>query len=86
MSRLRKLNTRVVVLVLTLVALAMALTLTIPTPVAAGNCGVETHYFSDASRTTEVGVRARTPSWCECVFYGWGIITSYSKAQAATCL
>ncbi|MEA2560553.1 MAG: hypothetical protein QOH06_2057 [Acidobacteriota bacterium] len=85
MSKLRKLNTRVVFLMLTLVALAMVLTLTNPTPVAAAGCGVETHYFSDANRTNEVGLRARMPSACECVFYGWGVITSYTKLEPAPC-
>jgi hypothetical protein len=86
MSKLKKVNTRVLCLVLALAALATVLTIAVPTPVAAEKCGLEFHYFSDASHTTEVGMRAYEPSACGCGLYGWGSITIHREIEDAFCL
>jgi hypothetical protein len=80
------LNVRLISTVLALAALATVLTVAVPTPVAAEKCGLEFHYYSDASHTTEVGMRGYEPSACGCGLYGWGSISLHREIVDGFCL
>lgn len=88
MTMLKKtgLSVRLISTGLVLAALATILTLAIPTPVAAEKCGLEFHYFSDASHTTQVGMRGYEPSSCGCGLYGWGSLSLHREIYDAFCL
>ena len=86
MAKKAGLSVRLVSSVLVLAALAAVLTVSVPAPVAAEKCGLEFHYYSDASHTVEVGMRAYEPSACGCGLYGWGSISLHREITDAFCL
>ena len=86
MTKKTGLSVRLISSVLAVAALAAVLTVSVPAPVSAEKCGLEFHYYSDASHTTEVGMRAYEPSSCGCGLYGWGSISLHREITDAFCL
>lgn len=85
MSKLKRLDGRVVCVVLALAALATVLSLAVPAPAAADRCGTEFIYYSDASLTEVVGIRGWLPYSCNCQYYYWGDTTPYKEVTDSWC-
>jgi hypothetical protein len=85
MSSLKRiaLNRRVVLAAL--LVLALTGVFAAGSPAAAERCGTEIYYFSDASHTTDVGLRGWLPSSCGCASYGWGSISLYREIYDSVC-
>lgn len=75
----------VVAVVLALMALATVLVLAFPKTASADRCGTEFIYYSDASFSEVVGVRGWLPYSCNCQFYSWGSLSTYSEVQDSWC-
>jgi hypothetical protein len=86
MSNLKRIavNRRVVLAALLLLALTGVFAAGSPAE-AQTRCGTEIYYFSDASHTTDVGLRGWLPSNCGCASYGWGSITIYREIYDSVC-
>jgi hypothetical protein len=68
---------------LALVSLTVASFLLLtPGPAAgAGRCGMEFHYFTDATHTLQVGYQGLTPSSCGCRNFKVGTTSAFSTSD-----
>jgi hypothetical protein len=56
-----------------------------PAHAATMKCGSEAHYYSDATFTTQVGVRGWLPRNCNCTAYGSGSTSAFVKVLSSVC-
>jgi hypothetical protein len=78
---------RTLVTCLVLAALASGAFLALaPSPAAAtSRCGIEYHYFSDATYTLQVGYQGLTPITCGCRNFKVGTTSRFIRTDTAGC-